>query len=142
MAKMVLTDAYVLINSVNLSAWVKQVTLDLPADAVDVTTMGATQKVNLPGLKDFSCQITFLQDFAAGGPHATLAPLAAATGTGALFPIEIRPTSAARSVTNPAYTNAAVFIDDYAPVSGGSVGAEATATVSVKQAQNWARQTA
>jgi hypothetical protein len=136
MAKSVFTNGYLLLNGVDLSAYVRQMSVDLPTDSVDATTMGATNKQNLPGLGDFGLSVTFAQDFGASLVDQTLAPLVTGRQT---FGVEVRATNAARSTTNPAYT-CTVFCDSYSPI-GGSVGDLLGATATFKPAGNYARQT-
>src|SRR5215813_7931510 len=99
MAITVLTNALVLVNSVDLSNHVSKVTCEDNRDPVDVTAMGATNKQMQKGLGDGKITVDFFQDFAGGSVHATLSPLIATTTP---FPVEVRPTNAARSATNPA----------------------------------------
>lgn len=113
MAKHILRDAYVLINSVNLSDHVESVEVGWKISDEEVTTMGASGKSRLAGLEDNDIKVNWLQDYAAASVDATLAPLVRA----AAFPIEIRPTSAAVSATNPKFT-ANVVLTDYSPVAG------------------------
>jgi hypothetical protein len=68
-------------------------------DSIDITAFGATNKAVTKGLGDGKITIEMFQDFAAGKTHATLQPLLGSS-TGVV--IEVRPTSAARSATNPA----------------------------------------
>jgi hypothetical protein len=113
-----MTDAYLLVNSVNLSGWCRSLTLNYEAEMLDDTTMGTTgTRSNRPGLKNWSIDAEFLQDYDAGAVDATLFSLIGA----AAFPIELRPTSAAVSATNPSYTGNAV-LETYPPMSG-EVGA-------------------
>lgn len=116
MAFIVLKDASVTINSVDLSDHVKQVTIKYSADIHEDTAMGATSKSRLAGLKDWSADIEFYQDYATGKVDATLFPLVGA----ASFPIHIKPASGAIAADNPDYTGNAV-LPDYSPISG-SVG--------------------
>ena len=71
MAKFVLTNAMVKINSVDLSDHVSSVTLDITADEVEDTPFGQTFKSRLGGLKDGTLSIDFQQDFAASEVDAT-----------------------------------------------------------------------
>lgn len=116
MSKLILTDASVTVNSVNLSAWVDSVELTYTYDDVDVTTMGATAKQHSLGLRDDTITINFVQDYAAGAVHATLHPLVGNTG----FSVVVKPTSQATSTTNPSFTATCVMFE-YQPLSG-SVG--------------------
>ena len=99
MAISVLTDAMVIVNSVTLSDHANQVTIEDTRDPVDITSFGATSKAVTKGLGDAKITVQFFQDFAAGKIHATLQPL---IGSSSTVQIEIRPTSGARSATNPA----------------------------------------
>lgn len=113
MATLVLTDARVEINAVVLSDHVAQVTVEYTAEMKDETRMGDTTRRPKPGLKDWSLDVLFHQDFAAALVDATLFPLVGA----AAFPIKVRPTSAAISATNPEYQGNAV-LESYPPVAG------------------------
>jgi hypothetical protein len=75
---------------------------------VEVTAFGATNKAYLKGLGDATMTVEFLQDFAAGKVHATLQPL---IGSSTPFTVEVRPTSGARSTTNPAYVMTALLFN-------------------------------
>jgi hypothetical protein len=99
MAVFTLVDAMVIVNGVTLSDHANKVTVEDTRDSVDITCFGATSKAVTKGLGDAKITIGFLQDFAAAKVHATLQPLISST-TGIV--VEVRPTSAARSATNPA----------------------------------------
>ncbi len=99
MAIFAMTDAMIIVNGVTLSDHANEVTVEDTRDTVDITAFGATSKAITKGLGDAKISVTFFQDFAAGKTHATLSPLIASS-TGVV--IEVRPTSAARSATNPA----------------------------------------
>lgn len=137
MPTMVYTDAFVEINSIDLSDHVKSVTLNYEAELLDDTVMGTSgTRSNKPGLKNWSLEVEFLQDYAAASVDATLFGLIGANA----FPIEVRPTSAARSATNPGFTGNAV-LESYPPLTG-EVGALGTASASFKCASNLTRATA
>ena len=107
MAITVLTDAMIIVNSVTLSDHANKVTVEDTRDEVDVTAFGATSKAVAKGLGDATMSIDFFQDFAAGKTYATLQPLINQT-TG--ITVEVRPTSAARSATNPAFVMTALLM--------------------------------
>lgn len=123
MAKFVLTDASVTINSVDLSDHVASVTLDITADEIEETAFGQTFKSRLGGLKDGSLSIDFHQDFAASEVDATLWPL-----LGTVTTFELKPTSGAVSSTNPKYSGS-VLVNQHQPVANG-VGELASFSVS------------
>lgn len=121
MAVFVLTDAAVTINAVNLSGLVKKVTVKTTADDKDSTAMGATYKARLGGLKDWTMDIEFNQDFAAAQVDATLFPLLGTTST-----ITAKSTSGANSATNPQYSGSGL-LKNYTPLQN-TVGDLAAAT--------------
>lgn len=123
MAISVLTDALVIVNGVTLSDHANQVTIEDTRDSVDVTAFGATNKAVAKGLGDAKITVQFFQDFAAGKVHATLQPL---IGSSSTVTVEVRPTSAARSTTNPAAVLNALLMN-YNMLSGG-VGEASTIT--------------
>jgi hypothetical protein len=105
-----MTDALIIINGVTLSDHGNKVTVTDNREDKDATAFGATSKASLKGLGDASIAIGLFQDFASGKTHATLQPLIASTTPVA---IEVRPTSAARSATNPAALLATALMFDY-----------------------------
>ena len=113
MSEIVLKDASVIINSVDLSDHVTSVTINYSAEILDKTAMGANSRARVAGLKDFSVDVEFNQDYAASNVDATMFPLIGA----AAFPIIIKPTSGAVSATNPSYTGNAL-LESYGPVAG------------------------
>jgi hypothetical protein len=125
MAKIVLTDAKVTINSVVLSDHISSITLDTKEDIVETTGFGATgaAKTRVAGLVDNSVTIDFMQDFAAANVEATIYPLIGSTTT-----IVVQPTSSAASSTNPTYTFSAL-VSEWTPLKG-TIGSLATASVS------------
>lgn len=131
MAKIVLKDVFILVNGVNFSDHVDTVTVDDSADEVEQTAFSNTYKQYQQGMKDATISLTFHQDFAAASVDATLAPLYAA---GSAFPVEIRPTSAARSATNPARLMQSTMFG-YSPLQG-SVGELSKTEVAFRCADN------
>jgi hypothetical protein len=136
MASIVLTNAYCLLNAVDLSNHVKSVKVNYKADTPDNTAMSVTSKTQLPGLKDWDMDIEFNQDFAASNVDATLFPLVGA----AAFSIEVRPDAGARAVTNPAYTGSCL-LETYSPLSG-KVGDVAIAPIKLSGTGTLTRATA
>lgn len=129
MAKLIMNDARVEVNGVNLSDHVQSVTVETTKDSVDLTAMGATNKVYGRGLGDATITVTFFQDYAAASVDATLWPLA---NTDTPFTVKVRPTSAAISATNPEYSMSALMYG-YSPV-GGSVGDASTVDIEFRNA--------
>jgi hypothetical protein len=124
MARLVLTDAKITINSVNLSDHITSVGLSTSDDVVDTSAFGGGgARTRVAGLADNSVTLEFSQDFAASSVEATIYPL-----IGTLTTIVVTPTSATGgTATNPSYTFSAL-VTEWQPLSG-SVGELATASV-------------
>ncbi len=123
MAKIVLTDAKVTINSVILSDHISNVTIDTKDDIIETTGFGSTgAKTRVAGLVDNSVTFDFIQDYASANVEATIYPLLGTTTT-----ITILPTSGTNTSTNPSYTFTAL-VSEWQPLKG-AVGQLATATV-------------
>ena len=134
MAVFVLTDFALTCNAVNLSSYVRKATLKTSADDQDSTAMSATYHARIGGLKDWSVEVEFNQDFAASQVDATLFPL-----LGSVFTVTGKPTSAAVGTGNPQYSGPAL-LKEYTPIDG-SVGDLATATASLVGAGTLSRAT-
>lgn len=129
MAKIVLKDAYVEVDGVDLSDHSNHITIESSADEVDLTSFGATAKETGLGIPDATINATFFQDFASGSVDATLWPIHQA---GSAVPVVVKPTSGAVSATNPSYTMTAI-IPSYNPLDG-DVGAASTTQVAFRNA--------
>lgn len=129
MAKFVLKDASVSVDGTDLSAWASSVTIDTPADEVEITTFGGDYREFAQGLKDATITVAFFQDFGASAVHATLGPLHEA---GTAFDLVIKPTSDAVGATNPSWTTSVVLYN-YQPLAA-AVGEAATLDVSFRHA--------
>jgi len=134
MAKFVFTDASLVINSVDLSDHVQSVTLNYEAELQDDTTMGDDTRTNLGGLKNWSIDVQFAQDFASNEVDATLFSI-----VGTAVTCVLKPTSGAVSSTNPSFTGSGL-IASYNPM-GNSVGDLATAPVTINAAGTLTRAT-
>ena len=137
MAVLVLTDAHVSINSVDLSDHVRSVTLEYEAEILDKSAMGVgSTRTHIAGLLNWSVQVEFNQDFANGEVDSTLFGLMGA----AAFPIAIRPVkSSGISTSNPEYQGDAV-LESYTPL-GNSVGELATTPAQFRAASALVRDT-
>lgn len=129
MGKVVLKDASVTINSVDLSNHASKVTIAAQFNKVDVTSFGDTFMEYLQGLGDATITVDFFQDFAASEVDATLWPLLT---SGSVFPVVIKPTSASPSATNPSYTMQSILLT-YDPLDA-AVGAASTTSVQFQNA--------
>lgn len=118
----VLTNASVTYNSVDLSDHVESVEIDMSAEDVDITAMGATSRTHAPGLRDDKVVINYYQDFASNKVDATHSAL---LGVAAGATLIVKPTSGSPSTTNPSYTVTAIILN-YKPLDGKVGGASMT----------------
>ena len=123
MAKLVLTDASVTINSVDLSDHVQSCTLNFNTDQVEVTSMSDTAHKFVGGLDNITCDVTMFQDFAASEVEATVFDLVGTTTT-----VVVKPTSAVVGADNPTYTITGAYVASHTPVAG-TVGDAAMTTL-------------
>ena len=123
MAKIVLTDVVVTLNTTNtVSSSVASVTLTTDVNEVTTTAFGDTAVTRVGGLKDNSVQLEFHQDFASAQIESIVYPL-----IGTVVPMTIKPTSGAIATTNPEY-QFNVLISSWSPVAG-AVGDLSTVSV-------------
>jgi hypothetical protein len=117
MAALVLTNASVVINGINLSEFITSIAISTSEDVVDTTGMGsAGARTRVSGLADNSVTIEFNQDFAAGGPEVSINAVGSSL-VGTVTTIVVKPTSAAVGATNPSYSFSAV-VSEWQPLSG------------------------
>lgn len=129
MGKLILKDAFIEIDGVDLSDRATQVTIDTPTDDVDLTTFGSDYHEHGQGLKDATITVTFIQDLDAGQVDATLWPL---HESGDTFPVVVRANSAVAAAGNPEWQMTAILLN-YSPIAG-SVGEASTTDVSFTNA--------
>ena len=116
MTEQVFKNAFFSLNAVDLSGYVKSVTLSAEADAPEITAMGDDWRNFLPdGLKQFSIALTFNQDYDAAKVDATLYAAFAASQA-----IVFRPDAGVKSATNPEFTGS--VINTAYQAAGGAVG--------------------
>jgi hypothetical protein len=131
MATLVLNDASVVINSVDLSDHVKSVSIDYESETQDNTAMGDDTRSMQGGLKNWSMSVEFHQDYAAGEVDATIFPI-----IGSAVPIVVKATSGAVSATNPSYSSYGM-VNKYTPIGGG-VGDLAATPIEIVPAKSGA----
>lgn len=134
MAEVVFTDAHLSLGGTDLSDHVRSVTLNYSAETGDITAMGDDTRERIGGLKDWSLDVEFNQDYAASEIDATLFSL-----VGTSVAIVLRPDSAAVGSTNPEFTGNGI-LESYQPV-GGSIGEVHTSPVRFSSAGTLARAT-
>ena len=122
MARIVLTNAVVKINSVDLSDHVASVELSQEVEEVETTAFGDSARTRTGGLANNSLSLDFHQDFASASVDDTLNALVGGTAS-----FEILPNGTAATATNPKYTGT-VLLTEWTPVSG-AIGELATASI-------------
>lgn len=123
-------------GAVDLSDHVVEAKLESKVDSIDVTALGSdTGRIFMAGLKDWTLNVEFQQDYAASEVDATLSPLLGA----AAFAIVLRPATGAKSVTNPEWSGNFI-LESYNPVSN-RVGELQTASAVFRPAGAIARNT-
>lgn len=125
MPKFVLRDADFTIDGVNLSDHVESITINYGMETPEQTAMQDITRRRLPGLIDWTMDVTLRSDFDAGEVDATLFPLVG----GAAVAVTVRPTSAAVGPTNPEFQGN-VLVGQYNPIQG-TVGDTANSTVTL-----------
>jgi len=104
-AKFAATDVYVLVGTQNISDWCFDVDVPDSKNQIDVSGFNSTGSQEfVPGSRDQSAVVQVLQDFGNTQIHQLLNPLYV---NNTVFAFEVRPTSAARSATNPWYGGSA-----------------------------------
>ena len=138
MGKIVYSNAYLAIDStaatqVNLSSYVRSLTLNFSNVEVDATRMGDKGITRFKGLQDWSMDVEFAQDFAAGSVNATI--FRKMNSTAPQVTVSFRPTTSAASTANPEYKGEGIIFE-YTP-SGGSVGDLAIASINIRAAADY-----
>jgi hypothetical protein len=123
MARIVLTNALVTVNAVDLSDLVASITLNSSVDSVETTGFSSTAtRTRVGGLTDNSISLEFHQDYASGEVEATIYPL-----IGTVTAVTVKPVNDATSATNPLYSMNCL-VAEWTPLNG-AVGELATASV-------------
>jgi hypothetical protein len=122
MARIVLTNAYVVFGTTDLSDHIASVTLNSTFDIVETTAFGNTAKTRVAGLADNSVSFEFHQDYATSSVEQTIYPL-----LGTAVTVAVKPVNTTTSPVNPQYGFSAL-IAEWTPLNG-TVGELATASV-------------
>lgn len=115
MATHKLHNAYFVINSVNLSAWVKAIELPQGCESLDDTFMADTTRSHAGGLLTWSLKVTLGQDYVASAVDQTINAL-----VGTVTTFEVRADAGSVSTTNPKWSGSCL-VKGYKPL-GGTVG--------------------
>lgn len=113
MAKLVLTNAVVKINSVDYSTNINQVEIAVTSDEVDTTAFSSTGwRTVTGGLKSGSVTLSFHNDFAAAAIDSVLW-----SALNTLATVVVLPNGTTVGTANPSYTFTAL-VNNVTPVSG------------------------
>ena len=128
MPRLVLTNAYVLFASNDISQYVTSIGLSSSVDVIETTGLGSSARTRVGGLFDNQLTVEFNQDFADNALEELINGTSLANTTvGTAVAMEIRPVNGAVSASNPKYTFNAL-ISEWQPISG-AVGELVTASV-------------
>ena len=112
MARIVLTNAGVVIGGVDLSDHVAQVEVNQTFDEVVTTAFGEGCPTRVGGMEDSSITLSFHQDYAAASVDATISPLIGGTAS-----FDIYPNGTSVGATNPSYSGT-VLLTEWSGVAG------------------------
>lgn len=129
-------NAFFDVNGVDLSNHVESLTVNESAAALENHAMGDDTAIKIAGLLDWSIDVTFFQDFAAGSVDATLHPIYSG---GDSCRVRCRPDSATVGAGNPMWSGDA-YITSYQPM-GGAHGDNLMTSVTFSPATNLVRST-
>ena len=112
MAVFVFSDAFLTVNTINLSAYVTSISVNYEKDSVETTAMGATGHVMTGGLQNLSVTVELNNDQAAA---SVLETLYSAVGSGSNTLVIKNATSGSPL---PVFTCSNMFLAASTPVNG------------------------
>jgi len=120
MANFVLKDAYLLLNAIDQSSYIKTISFNLEQGTVDDTCMGDDELNFLVGMKNATFNATFAANNADGDLTEDLWDIWYA---GAAVAFVIMANGSSVGATNPSYTGSCIMTS--LPIVDGSVGDQA-----------------
>ena len=111
-----LSNPTVTVNSVALTGFATAATLERTNTAQDTTVFGNSARVYSATIEDNTLTVTLFMTYAASEVYATLATLVGTSTT-----VVVKPTSAATSATNPAFTLTGTYLETL-PVINATLG--------------------
>lgn len=120
MAKLVMTNANVVLGGTDVSSYVASVTLNISVNEVETTAFGSGATTRVGGLQDNSVTLDMHQDFSA--IEGLIYPLIGSTTS-----LVVKPNGTAVGTANPSYTMTPL-VTEWTPVNG-AVGELATASI-------------
>jgi hypothetical protein len=122
MAKFVLINPAITINSVDLADRIASISLNSTRAEVPTTAFGDQAVTRIAGLGDNSITLSFHEDFATTEVHQTIYPLIGSTTS-----VVVKPVNATTATDNPSFTMT-VLVTEW-PILNGAVGDLAAADV-------------
>ena len=120
MAKLVLTNANVVLGGTDVSSYVASVTLNISVNEVETTAFGTGAVTRVGGLQDNSVTLSLHQDYSA--IEGLVYPLVGSTTS-----LVVKPNGTAVGTANPSYTMTPL-VTEWTPVNG-AVGELAVADI-------------
>ena len=121
-----LSNAKVLIATVDLSDQCKSATITRTIEALESSAFGSTNRVYVGGMENSTFTGEFMMSYAASETYATLKDL-----VGTSITIVVNPTSAADSATNPGFTLSGTYLESL-DVIAAEIGTLGMVTVSTQ----------
>ncbi len=122
----VIRNGVVAIDGVNISNLIREVSVEMSADDVDVTAMGAGGHGHIAGIRDDTFTFTAYSDFTATGLHTVLNAKFVAGGT---YEVKCTPSGSTIGTANQLFIGYCPALS-YNPISG-AVGDAATTPVNM-----------
>lgn len=136
MAEFVMDDAFLSLGGTDLSDHVASVTLNYEGDLKDKSAMSDTTVERIAGVKDWSLDVEFNQDFSTSSVDDTIWT---ALDGGSTLAVILRPTSDAVGGSNPEFTGN-VLVESY-PIVDGAHGDLASTSITFQGTGALARAT-
>lgn len=115
--KFVIKNPSITVNSVDLSAWVKEVSLEEKFTVLDATTSNSAGAKGVEaGIVEYVLNLLFVQDFTSAAVEQTINAVGSSL-VGTKTTIVVQPTAGAASVTNPKWTGT-VLVSEWMPLKG------------------------
>lgn len=121
-----LSNAKVLIATIDLSDQCKSATITRTIEALESSAFGSTNRVYTAGMENSTFTGEFMQNYGASETYATLKDL-----IGTSITIVVTPTSAAASATNPGFTLTGTYLESV-DVIAATIGELGMVTVSTQ----------
>ena len=110
----VIRNGVVAIDGTNISGLIREVSVELSADDVDVTAMGAGGHGHLAGIRDDKFTFTAYSDFTSSGLHSVLSTKFVSAGT---YEVKVTPSGSTIGTANPMFIGYCPALS-YNPISG------------------------